>query len=258
VPGRSPSPPDRAPQVRGGRKGWSSLEREIVECERCPRLVAHCRKVARERRRAFREQTYWGRPVTGFGDTGARVLLLGLAPAAHGANRTGRMFTGDRSGDWLYGALHRAGLANQVESVHRRDGLRLKGAFVSATCRCAPPGNRPDREEMDRCSAFLDRELALLRSLRVTVALGQIAWDAALRRVGRLDAALVPRPRPRFGHGAETPLPLRSAGAPIWLLGSYHPSQQNTQTGRLTRPMFDAVIGRAVELAWPPVAPDRP
>jgi uracil-DNA glycosylase family 4 len=161
------------------------------------------------------------------------------------------MFTGDRSGDWLYGALHRAGLATQAESVRRGDGLRLRGAFVTATCRCAPPANRPDRDEMDRCSSYLDRELALMRSLRVVVALGQIGWEAALRRVARLDPGAVPRPRPRFGHGAEARLPLRTAGKPLWLLGSYHPSQQNTLTGRLTRPMLDEVLGRAVRLAWP-------
>ena len=203
------------------------------------------------RRRAYRDQTYWGRPVPGFGDRGARILLVGLAPAAHGANRTGRMFTGDRSGDWLYGALHRAGLANQARSGARDDGLELSGVYITAVCRCAPPGNKPTREEMSRCEPFLDREFEWLERLRVIVALGKIAWDAVLRRVGRLDPAALPRPRPAFGHDARTRLSLRVDAPPIWLLGSYHPSQQNTQTGRLTRPMLESVIRRAVRTARP-------
>jgi uracil-DNA glycosylase family 4 len=212
-------------------------------------LIEHCRRVARERRRAYRDETYWGRPVPGFGDRRARILMLGLAPAAHGANRTGRMFTGDRSGDWLYAALHRAELANQPQATGRGDGLKLRGVYISATCRCAPPANRPTRDEMANCEPFLDRELDLLSGLRAIVALGQIGWEAALRRVARVAPASLPRPRPRFGHGAETRVPLQADRTPLWLLGSYHPSQQNTQTGRLTRSMFDAVIRRAVELA---------
>jgi uracil-DNA glycosylase family 4 len=159
------------------------------------------------------------------------------------------MFTGDRSGDWLYGALHRAGLADRAESVARDDGLTLRDVFISATCRCAPPGNRPTRPEMDRCAPFFDRELELLAGLRVVVALGQIGWEAALRCSARVAPAQLARPRPRFGHGAEACIRLRGGADPVWLLGSYHPSQQNTQTGRLTRPMFDSVIARAVELA---------
>jgi uracil-DNA glycosylase family 4 len=228
---------------------WGSLERRVVACPRCPRLREHCAEVARVRRRAYRDQRYWGRPVPGFGDRRARILLLGLAPAAHGANRTGRIFTGDRSGDWLFGALHRAGLANQPTSVASDDGLRLDGAYVSAVCRCAPPGNRPSPQEMANCAPFLDREFDLLRRLRVSVALGQIAWSAALRRAARLDPEGLPRPRPAFGHGVETGLVLRAGRPPIRLLGCYHPSQQNTQTGRLTRPMLDTVMRRAKLLA---------
>ncbi len=201
------------------------------------------------RRRAYRDQEYWGKPVSAFGDPTARIMMLGLAPAAHGANRTGRMFTGDRSGDWLYGTLHRYGLANQAEATARDDGLRLKNVYVTATCRCAPPGNRPTRDEMIACAPFLERELELMPQLRVTVALGKIAWDAALRHSASVDPDRMSRPKPRFSHGAEARLALRADSSPIWLLGSYHPSQQNTQTGRLTRPMFDAVVGKARRLA---------
>lgn len=186
--------------------------------------------------------------MPGFGDSRARILLLGLAPGAHGANRTGRMFTGDRSGDWLYAAMHRAGLASQPESTSLDDGLTLHDAYVSAVCRCAPPANKPTAEEMARCESYLDEEFEGLGRLRVTVALGKIAWDAALRRVGRAGGGLS-RPRPAFGHGAEARLVMRRGRPPIWLLGSYHPSQQNTNTGRLTRPMLDAVLGRATLLA---------
>ena len=230
---------------------WERLEREIVSCERCPRLIAHCRSVARLRRRAYRDEEYWGRPVTGFGDRSARILVLGLAPAAHGANRTGRMFTGDRSGEWLYAALHGAGLADRAASLHRDDGLALTDAFISAACRCAPPGNRPTPEELARCAPFLDRELDLLERLRVVVALGRIAWDAALARASR--AGGLPRPRPAFAHAAEARIGIGRSGAPVWLVGSYHPSQQNTFTGRLTRPMLEAVLLRAVELARRPL-----
>ena len=234
---------------------WLRLEREIVACELCPRLIAHCRAVARTRRRAYQGEEYWGRPVPGFGDRTARILVLGLAPAAHGANRTGRMFTGDRSGEWLYAALHHAGLANRAASVHRDDGLALSGAFISAACRCAPPGNRPTREELERCAPFLDHEIELLDRLRVVVALGRIAWDAALARAARVGKP--PRPRPKFAHGAETRLAIGGSGTPLWLVGSYHPSQQNTFTGRLTRPMLEAVFLRAVQLADPAVTSRR-
>jgi uracil-DNA glycosylase family 4 len=232
-----------------GSSRWTRLEREIVGCERCPRLRRHCREVARVRRRAYRDQTYWGRPVPGFGDRAARILVVGLAPAAHGANRTGRMFTGDRSGEWLYGGLHRAGLANQAESVSRDDGMLLRDAFITAPCRCAPPANRPDTAELDRCREYLDREFDLLRAVRVVLALGGIAWREVLRRARAIAPQHVPRPLPRFGHGAEARVVVRTGADPVALLGSYHVSQQNTQTGRLTRTMFDGVIRRAVRLA---------
>ena len=220
----------------------SEVSDRIVRCRACPRLVAWREEVARVKRRAFRAEPYWGRPVPGFGDAAARVVLIGLAPAAHGANRTGRMFTGDRSGDFLYAALHRAGLASQPTSRARDDGLALEGAFVTAACRCAPPENRPSPEELSRCAPFLEAELALLGA-PVLIALGAVAWDAALGALARAGHA-IPRPRPRFGHAAELRLP----GAPA-LLGCYHPSQQNTQTGRLTPQMLDAVLARAVALA---------
>lgn len=230
---------------------WSLLERDVVECERCPRLRDHCREVARVKRRMYRDDEYWGRPVPGFGSRHARILVVGLAPAAHGANRTGRMFTGDRSGEWLYGALWRAGLASAERSERRDDGLRLRDTFITAPCRCAPPANRPRPDELARCAAFFDREIELLRRVRVVVALGKIAWDAMLRRARRIAPESVPRPAPRFSHAAETRLPLRAGRAPAALLGSYHVSQQNTQTGRLTRPMLDRVFHRAVRLADP-------
>ena len=219
----------------------SALHAEIIACRACPRLVEWRERVAREKRRAYREQTYWGRPVPGFGDPRARLVIVGLAPAAHGANRTGRVFTGDRSGDFLFAGLHRKGLANQAQSVHRDDGLVLTDAFIVASARCAPPENKPLPEELSRCAPFLDRELALLRP-RVLLALGAIGWDATLEHFARRGLP-VPKPWPKFGHGAEVAL----AGAPV-LLGCYHVSQQNTQTGRLTPAMFDGILERAKRL----------
>ena len=213
-------------------------------CRACPRLVEWRERVAREKRRAFAGEPYWGRPAPGFGDPRPRVLVLGLAPAAHGANRTGRVFTGDRSGDWLYAALDRAGLASQPSSTHAGDGLRLVGARVVAAVRCAPPANRPTPIERDACAPWLDRELELvLPSLCSLVALGSFAWGAALAALRR-RAFDLPRPQPTFAHGAEVNVS-RADGAGLRLLGCYHPSQQNTFTGRLTRPMLDAVLNRA-------------
>jgi uracil-DNA glycosylase family 4 len=216
----------------------AALEREIIDCRRCPRLVEWREQVAREKRAAYRDETYWGRPIPGFGDPAARVLVLGLAPAAHGGNRTGRIFTGDRSGDFLFAALHRAGFANQPTSISRDDGLALDDCFITAAVRCAPPANRPLPAERDNCQSWLEAELALLPALRVVVCLGSFAWDSALRVLG----GTAPRPRPRFGHATE-------ADAGPWiLLGCYHPSQQNTFTGKLTPAMMDAVFSRAREL----------
>lgn len=209
----------------------ATLEKEITSCRRCPRLVEWREKVAREKRAAFSDETYWGRPVPGFGDPDARVVILGLAPAAHGANRTGRFFTGDRSGDFLFAALHRTGFASRPVSRHREDGLELYRLWISAAVRCAPPQNRPTPAERDACLPYAGRELELLEA-QVVVCLGAFAWDAALRLYGL-------RPRPRFGHGAEV-----VAGATA-LLGCYHPSQQNTFTGVLTPAMLDAVLVRA-------------
>jgi uracil-DNA glycosylase family 4 len=223
----------------------SSLSAEISDCRRCPRLVAWREQVARERRAAFADQRYWGRPLPGFGDPSARLLLLGLAPAAHGANRTGRMFTGDRSGDFLFAALARTGLANRPVSIARDDGLVLHDVWITAAVRCAPPANRPTPVERDTCLPWSVRELGLLTNVRVVVCLGAFAWAAALRLTAMIAGPDVPtpRPRPRFGHGAE----LR--GEPYSLIGCYHPSQQNTFTGKLTEPMIDAVLQRARELA---------
>jgi uracil-DNA glycosylase family 4 len=219
-----------------------SLVREIVSCERCPRLVEWRERTAADPPRRYRGEAYWGRPLPGFGDAAARIVLVGLAPAAHGGNRTGRMFTGDRSGDWLYAALHRAGLANQARSESRDDGLRLIDAYVTAVNRCPPPANKPTPAERDNCLPYLVRELGLLERARVIVTLGSYAWNGTLRALREREVE-VPRPRPRFGHGAEA-----SAGQ-YTLLGCYHPSQQNTFTGKLTEPMLDAVFARARELA---------
>ncbi len=229
-----------AVQQRSQAEGLSELERRVTSCRRCPRLVEWRERVAREKRAAFRGEEYWGRPIPGFGDPGARLYVLGLAPAAHGGNRTGRIFTGDRSGDWLYASMHRTGFANQPHAVHRDDGLRLEGAWVGAAVRCAPPANKPLPAERDNCLPYAAEELALLPDVRVVVPLGGFAWDAALR-------VLAPglRPRPRFGHGAEHAL----ADGRV-LLGCYHPSQQNTFTGKLTEEMIDAVLWRARELAY--------
>ena len=219
------------------------LHEDIVACRACPRLVAWREEVSATKRRAYRDCDYWGRPIVGLGDPRATIAIVGLAPGAHGGNRTGRVFTGDRSGDFLFGGLHRAGLANQAASVRRGDGLLLHGVFITLAARCAPPENRPARDELARCAPFLDRELAALKRVRVVLALGAIAWDAALAHFARrgLD---VPRPRAPFGHGARVDV----AGAPV-LLGSFHVSQQNTQTGRLTPSMFDLVLREAKRLA---------
>jgi uracil-DNA glycosylase family 4 len=213
------------------------IEAEVVACRACPRLVAWREQVAFERRAAFRDEDYWGRPVPAFGDPAARIVVVGLAPAAHGANRTGRMFTGDRSGEWLYRALHRAGLASADRSVHRDDDLRLRDTLITAAVRCAPPANRPTPAEFAACRPYLARELAVLDGVRVIVCLGQLAYDA----VSRLLAV---RPRPRFGHGVEVALPDGRA-----VVCSFHPSQQNTFTGKLTEAMLDAVFARARDLA---------
>ncbi len=214
---------------------WRRLNAQIVACRACPRLVEHRERVARQKRRQFRDCDYWGKPLPGFGDPAARVLLVGLAPAAHGGNRTGRMFTGDRSGDWLFAALHRAGFANQAESHGRDDGLQLADVYITAAARCAPPGNKLTREEIERCRHYLAQELTLLARVEVVVALGGIGMNAYL--AARVVAGLpVPRPRPRFGHGVVYCL------GDVVLITSYHPSQQNTQTGRLTRAMFAQVF----------------
>ncbi|HXZ28536.1 MAG TPA: uracil-DNA glycosylase [Terriglobales bacterium] len=215
------------------------LNREIVACERCPRLRRYCRKIAREKRRAYREWEYWGKPVPGFGDPRARVLLLGLAPGAHGSNRTGRMFTGDGSGYFLYPVLHEAGFASHAGGGHANDGLKLRGAYITAAARCAPPANKPTRRELANCSSYLDRELALLKQVRVVVALGKIAFDAYLDHLKR-RGLIASRSGYVFRHGASYPLPDGRI-----LLASFHPSQQNTNTGKLTRKMFLEIFREA-------------
>jgi uracil-DNA glycosylase family 4 len=223
-------------------RSLAELNRKVVACRRCPRLVAWREEAAAGPPRRFQGERYWARPVPGFGDPEARLVLIGLAPAAHGANRTGRMFTGDRAGDWLYAALHRAGYASQPTSERRADGLALRDAYVTAVNRCAPPGNRPTPAERDTCLPYLAEELGLLIEARVLLALGSFAWDGALRAAAALGNA-TPRPRPRFTHGAEAEV------GPYTLLGSYHPSQQNTFTGKLTEGMLDTVISRARDCA---------
>lgn len=215
------------------------LNSEIINCTTCARLVAYRLAIAKTKRRQFRDWTYWGKPVPGFGDPQARLYVLGLAPAAHGGNRTGRVFTGDRSGDWLYETLYRHGFANQASSTHRDDGLVLSDCYIGATVRCAPPGNKPLPDEFDHCRRFLRNELRLLENIRVVIALGKIAFDHYLKTC-RMEGLKIPSPAPRFGHGAAYRLPWG-----LLLLGSYHPSQQNTFTGKLTRPMFHAVFRKA-------------
>jgi uracil-DNA glycosylase family 4 len=218
-----------------------SLNQRIVACTRCPRLIEYCAEVARTKRRAYRDETYWGKPVPSFGVAQPRLLVVGLAPGAHGANRTGRMFTGDSSGDWLYRALHEHGFANQAESTHRRDGLKLLDTRITAAAHCAPPGNKPSRDELDACRPYLVEEMGGLRRLRVVLALGKIAFDAVRKAWDELERPAF-EPKPKFAHRAE------AVSGDVTLLCSYHPSRQNTQTGRLTRAMWHGVFRRARHL----------
>jgi uracil-DNA glycosylase family 4 len=231
------------PGGRTDRAALAALSAEIVDCFRCPRLVAWREQVAREKVLRFRDEPYWGRPLPGFGDPDARILIVGLAPAAHGGNRTGRVFTGDASGDFLWAGLHRAGLADRPASRRADDGLTLGDVYIAAAVRCAPPANKPTPQERDACAPYLVREMALLRSVRVVLALGAFGWDAALRTMAALGAHPPAGGRPRFGHGAAVEV------GPYRLVGSYHPSQQNTFTGRLTPAMLDAVLEQAVAAA---------
>lgn len=224
----------------------SKLAAEVIECDRCPRLRTYCGQIATEKRKAFAAWDYWGKPVPGFGDPRATIWIVGLAPGAHGANRTGRVFTGDRSGDFLFAALHRAGMANQPASTHRRDGLKLRGVYISASARCAPPGNKPLPEELANCSEYLDREWNLLRQARVMLALGKIGWDATIA-LARRRGCNFPDGRLAFGHGAQMRLDERRS-----MLGSYHVSQQNTFTGKLTADMFDKILRRCTEFSNQP------
>jgi uracil-DNA glycosylase family 4 len=224
------------------RASLEQVDERVSVCRACPRLVTWREQVAREKRASYAGETYWGRPIPGWGSTDPRLLIVGLAPAAHGANRTGRIFTGDRSGDWLFASLHRVGLANQPTSTHAEDGLEMRGTRIVAAVRCAPPQNKPTTEERDTCAPWIDREVSLLLpGLRAVVCLGGFGWEAAFRSLAAAGLP-VPRPRPRFGHGVEVPL------GHLTVLGCFHPSQQNTFTGRLTEPMLDAVLGRAAEL----------
>jgi uracil-DNA glycosylase family 4 len=233
--------PDPLPEILRETGSLDELNQILIDCRRCPRLVAWREEVARVKRRAFRDWDYWGRPLPGFGDPRARVLIVGLAPAAHGGNRTGRVFTGDSSGNFLFSALHRAGFANQAQATHIGDGLALRDVYIAAACRCAPPDNKPTREEMDSCRPYLLAELRLLHQLQGIVALGSIGFETVLTAL-RSQGHVVPRLK--FGHAAHYSL---GQGLP-WLLASYHPSQQNTQTGRLTPAMFDIVWNRARDL----------
>ena len=219
--------------------GLQQLQQTITACRKCPRLVRWRQAVAKKPPRRYQGEKYWAKPLPGFGDRDASLLIVGLAPAAHGGNRTGRIFTGDRSGDWLYGALHTAGFANQPESVHRDDGLKLTGCYITAAVRCAPPENKPSKVEFERCRPYLIEEIERLCSVRVVVALGRIAFDSFLAAYQE-SGGVVPKPRPRFGHGASLVLPYGPT-----LICSYHPSQQNTFTGKLTRPMFDNIFAKA-------------
>jgi uracil-DNA glycosylase family 4 len=219
-----------------------ALASEIIQCSRCSRLREYCGQIAVEKRRAYADWDYWGKPVAGFGDERAGIWIVGLAPGAHGANRTGRVFTGDRSGDFLFAALHRAGLANQPGSIHRDDGLRLRGVYISAAARCAPPGNKPLPEELANCSEYLDREWAMLKNVRVMLALGKIGWDATLA-LARRRGCDFPEGKRAFGHGT-----LMRLATDRWMLGSYHVSQQNTFTGKLTAGMFDEILVRSAEI----------
>jgi uracil-DNA glycosylase family 4 len=222
---------------------WQRLQRRIIRCKKCPRLIDHCKAIAKKKRKAYAEEKYWGKPVENFGDGRADLLIMGLAPGAHGANRTGRMFTGDRSGDWLYRAMHKAGFANQSESIGRDDGLVLNRAIVSGVCHCAPPDNKPTREEVANCQPFLEQTV-LQTQPKVILALGRLAWVETIRLAKDLQWLERSDPKaPKFSHGAE-----HQFKSGLWLLASYHPSQQNTFTGRLTEPMFDGVFKRVCEL----------
>jgi uracil-DNA glycosylase family 4 len=229
-------------------RSLAALNKDLVECRDCPRLVAWRERVAQEKRRAYRDETYWGRPVPGFGDPAAALVIVGLAPAAHGANRTGRMFTGDRSGDFLYAALHRKGIASQAESKRRGDGLELRGAYITAPVRCAPPDNKPEPDEIARCRRWMAEELTFLAGARVYLALGKTGYDAVVRLAGERAGAKVTAPP--FGHGVSATIPdPRTGKGHALLFASYHVSQQNTQTGRLTAAMFDAVLDAAMKAA---------
>lgn len=219
---------------------WTKLNRQIVACQRCPRLRAYCQEIAQEKRAAYRDWDYWGLPVPNFGDPSARLVIVGLAPAAHGGNRTGRVFTGDRSGDWLYRALHKAGFANQPTATHRNDGLKLIDCAITNPCHCAPPDNKPTREEIANCSEWISRTFALL-PVRVIVALGQTAWHNVIERATHNRWLIQKGARPKFAHGAEIPLENQQG----WIIGCFHPSPRNTFTGRLTEPMLDAVFTQA-------------
>ena len=224
------------------KSGRLTLDRRIVDCQRCPRLREHCQMVALNKRRAYHDETYWGRPVANFGARRANLLVVGLAPGAHGANRTGRLFTGDRSGDWLYAALYRQGFANQPQSTSLGDGLKLRDCLITCVCHCAPPDNKPTKQEITACSSFLAETIQACHP-QIIVALGGLAWNAVIPQLVQMNWLAPPKPRPKFLHGAKLAMEKRR-----WLLGSYHPSQQNTFTGRLTVSMFDSVFQTARQL----------